>query len=149
MCLLPKQLLHCLVLLLLTPFCSILPASFLSLSSSHSSSPLHPFHISRSFPLSLPGLLFLFLTPHVSLSFPNCLCLGVSVFLLSPVPHFHMVPPQKLMLHEEPHEELLLRNGTRQIYLADVMLQQGMALINFDAILGDCPGTTCDHGGRG
>lgn len=106
-------------------------------------------HISHSFPLSLPVLLFLFLTPHVSLSSPNCLCLGVSVFLLSLVPHFRMVPPKKLMLHEDPHDELLLRNGTRQIYLADVMLQQGMGLIDFDATLGDCPGTTCDHGGRG
>lgn len=60
-----------------------------------------------------------------------------------------MVPPQNFMFYEEPHDELLLRNGIRQIYLADVMLQQGMGLIDFDAILGDCPGTTCDHGGRG
>lgn len=44
------------------------------------------------------------------------------------------------MSPEEPHGEILLRNGIGQIYLVEVTSEQGMGLNDVDAILGDCQG---------
>lgn len=50
------------------------------------------------------------------------------------------------MSHEEPHNETLLRNGIRQLYLVEVTMEHGVGLIDGDSVLGECQGTTCDPG---
>lgn len=116
--------------------------------------PLHPFPYLSIPPFTSPQASF---PVSQSLSSSSCICLGFSVFLLSLtlvsllgcVELCPPRPPKHLISHEEPHNEILLRNRTSQLYLVEVTMAYGMKLTDSDTILGECPGTTCDPEHRG